>query len=96
MRNATDLAWQQQLEQDKLNSLRNIKRGRAEKLGPLKNPENTMMTVIHLCLFVCMFVSVCLCVCLYEMVTFDDGGGGSQRRQVPPARAAAAVRLFKN
>ena len=38
------------------------------------------MTVIHVCLFVCMFVSVCLCVCLYEMVTLMmlSGGGRCQ------------------
>ena len=39
-----------------------------------------MMTVIHVCLFVCIFVSVCLCVCLYEMVTLMmlSGGGRCQ------------------
>ena len=63
-----------------------------------------MMTVIHLCLFVCMFVPVCLCACLYEMVTLMmpalSGGGG--RCRAPPIWdcsninvSGAPPRLFK-
>ena len=65
-----------------------------------------MMTVIHVCLFVCMFVSVCLCVCLYEMVTLMmlrvplSGGGRCQparlRRYRTDGNSVAVAFIFQN
>ena len=43
---------------DKMNTVANIRGAAHEKFGPQKYPENTMMTVIHVCLFVCMFLCV--------------------------------------